>query len=127
MTSDPDLAVAEPPPIVRRYMAGLWEGHARGMVPECPYHYQNSMRRWFAPCQPCRPGYVYVMRFSDRVKIGLTRQLGTRILRLTQVHGPCFGVTAIRHSCGERAEAELHIRWEHARIGGEWYTLEVAT
>jgi hypothetical protein len=73
-----------------------------------------------------RPGYVYVLRSSTGAyKIGLARNPQNRLETFT-VKLP-FEVeydTLIKTDDMRRLEAELHARYAHKRINGEWFTLD---
>jgi hypothetical protein len=75
-----------------------------------------------------RPGFVYVLRSSTGAyKIGLARNPQNRLETFT-VKLP-FEVeydTLIKTDDMRRLEAELHTRYSHKRINGEWFALDAA-
>jgi len=65
-----------------------------------------------------KPGFVYFLRFSDRVKIGFSTDPRTRISQL-----PHDEVLAIFP--GTRLnERQLHAAFGDLRLTGEWFTLD---
>lgn len=62
-----------------------------------------------------KPGFVYIIQFSDRVKIGFTEDLARRLKELP--HDRVLAVTPGSLT----TEKQFHRRFEHLRIRGEWF------
>ena len=63
---------------------------------------------------------IYVFRFQDRVKIGITRDLEERLRGFTQVLGPIELLAEFPGTLVD--EARFLARFAEHRLFGEWFT-----
>jgi hypothetical protein len=73
-----------------------------------------------------RPGSVYLLRCHNRYKIGISRQLETRVNQLCNIQSP-YPVELLHHVTGTdyRAfEKQLHDKYQSDRVHGEWFSLD---
>lgn len=73
----------------------------------------NATAAWSAP------GVVYFIRLGDRIKVGFSRNLSTRLRALP--HEEVLRVVA----GSRRDEGRIHAAFDHRRVTGEWF--EAAT
>ena len=70
------------------------------------------------------PGFVYLMSDGELWKIGKALNIGSRKSQLERQLGkPLDLLHSIRSDDYSRAEAEMHFRYKHCRIRGEWFDL----
>jgi hypothetical protein len=70
------------------------------------------------------PGFVYLMSDGVLWKIGKALNIGYRKSQLERQLGkPLDLLHSIRSDDYSRAEAEMHFRYKHCRIRGEWFDL----
>ena len=78
--------------------------------------------------EPCnRAGHVYVLKSGEYYKIGRSRNVEKRARALqTASPFPVDIVAAVATSDAVSVERELHRRYAHAHVGGEWFALSDA-
>jgi hypothetical protein len=111
---------------VWRYVAGVRWLRMAGLEHPCPVHCASELERPGVSRRRCKTGHVYVVRFGDRVKVGLTRDHGRRFAELQRTYGTYEVVKLVEHECGERGEALEQIARLEDWLGGEWYRAEAA-
>lgn len=78
---------------------------------------QSMKRAMSAPDEP-RPGFVYFIRFADRIKIGFSADPRTRIASLP--HDEVLGI----FPGTRRNEKQLHAAFADLRLTGEWFQVD---
>lgn len=77
-----------------------------------------AIQRTQERARPARPGYVYFVKFADRIKIGFTTDVTTRMQSIP--HDEVLGIFP-----GTRLnERQLHTAFADLRITGEWFQLD---
>jgi hypothetical protein len=74
------------------------------------------------PLGPNHHGHVYVIGFADYVKIGWSQNVKRRIFDI-QKHAPEKLVLYRLIPAKEIIERNLHRKFEHLRLHGEWFAL----
>lgn len=77
------------------------------------------------PTKAAGPGYVYLLESGGRYKIGISRDVTRRLAQLRSGQSP-FPITLINAVEGYgyvEFEGQLHKRFAHARVRGEWFSL----
>lgn len=73
------------------------------------------------------PGYIYLLHSDHGHKIGKAKNVPQRISQFTlKLPYPVELIHTISAKDMAQAEKQLHERFAHARINGEWFALELA-
>lgn len=82
--------------------------------PPSPSGVPRPRRAREVPPRP-HPPVVYYLRFSDRIKIGMSTNLGNRLVDLP--YDELLGI----ESGGQDVERQRHREFAHLRVVGEWF------
>lgn len=91
----------------KRRARPTYERHARGL--------------YIPPLGPSDRGHVYVVGFAGYVKIGWSRGARRRLTRIAEMAPEELVVYALIAGTPE-TERELHRRFAHLRLRGEWFS-----
>lgn len=70
-----------------------------------------------------RSGYIYIVRAGGHCKIGIAKDVSTRLKQLPKLPFELELLHTIKTNDMNRLEAELHRRYAEQRCNGEWFTL----
>lgn len=81
-------------------------------------------RERLKPKRAPQPGHIYILQSAHGCKIGKTTNLTARLRALNvQLPFPATMLHTIATGDTTKAEAQLHQRFAHCRLNGEWFNL----